>query len=87
MRLSRSGGVAGMTRSREVRLAQLEESDARGVRDLLADPGLEQWAKEEAHPDAFCYGVGCERPSVAVQLPEQALPGWARELLERLLRE
>jgi len=87
VRLSRSGGVAGMTRSREVRLAQLEESDARGVRDLLADPGLEQWAKEEAHPDAFCYGVGCERPSVAVQLPEQALPGWARELLERLLRE
>ena len=87
VRLSRSGGVAGMTRSREVRLAQLGESDARRVRDLLADPGLDRWAEEKAHPDAFCYGVSCDRPAVAVQLPEPALPGWARDLLERLLRE
>ena len=87
VRLSRSGGVAGMTRSREVRLTELGESEARGVRDLLADPGLEQWAEEEARPDAFSYGVSCDRPSVVVQLPEPALPGWARDLLERLLRE
>lgn len=85
VQVTRSGGVAGLTRSTEVHLSELPEPDADAVRSLLTDQQLAMWSQEEARPDTYCYGLRCERPAVDVQLPERALPTEVRDLLERVL--
>lgn len=86
LRLSRSGGVAGMMRSREVRLEELPEGDAHGIRRLLAAPELPEMIEQPARPDAFSYGLREDGDGVDVQIPESALSSETRELLERVLR-
>lgn len=87
LRLSRSGGVAGLTRARELVLDELPEPDARAFRALVEGPQLPRLAAEEpSRPDALCYGVQCERPELNVQVAETVLPHATRSLFERTLR-
>lgn len=84
--LSRSGGVAGLTTSRELSLSELPEPDARAFRSLIEGPQLARLAEEPVRPDVRCYGVWCGRPEVDVEVPETALPRATRSLFERTLR-
>lgn len=87
LRLTRTGGVGGMTRTRELRLGELPPPDARAFRSLLEGPQLPRLADEGTpRPDAFCYGVSCERPALDVQVAESVLPRATRRLFERTLR-
>ncbi|KRE39483.1 hypothetical protein ASG73_03995 [Janibacter sp. Soil728] len=87
VRLTRSGGVAGLTRSRELSLGELPEPDALAFRSLIEGPQLPRLAAEESsRPDALCYGLWCERPELDVQLAESVLPQATRSLFERTLR-
>lgn len=76
-----------MTRTRELRLGELPPPDARAFRSLLEGPQLPRLADEGMpRPDAFCYGVSCERPALDVQVAESVLPRATRRLFERTLR-
>lgn len=87
MQLTRSGGVAGMARSRELSLAELSEPDARAFRSLIEGPQLHRLADEQpGRPDAFCYGLQCDRPELDVQVAESVLPRSTRDLFDRTLR-
>ncbi|MHA7126203.1 protealysin inhibitor emfourin [Janibacter indicus] len=87
LRLTRTGGVAGLTRTRELTLRELPEPDARAFRSLIEGPQLPRLADEAPpRPDAFCYGLSCERPELDVQVAEAALPQATRRLFERTLR-
>ncbi|WP_068261632.1 protealysin inhibitor emfourin [Janibacter limosus] len=87
LRLSRSGGVAGLTRSRELSLGELPERDALAFRSLIEGPQLPRLAVEESsRPDVLCYGLRCERPALDVQVTESVLPRATRDLFERTLR-
>lgn len=87
VRLTRTGGVAGLSQSRVLTLAELPESDALAFHSLLEGPQLPRLADEApGRPDALCYGLSCERPQVDVQLAESVLPSSTRNLFERTLR-
>jgi len=81
----RTGGFAGLTRERSVRLEELPRDDAQCWLSLLGGPQLSALAEGPSHPDAFCYEVRCSLPHVHVSLPEPGLPGEIRDLLERTL--
>ena len=83
--LRRTGGFAGLTRERSVRLAELPGPDAEVWRALLGGGQLQALADSPTHPDAYCYEVCCRAPRLRVSLPEPALPGEVRDLLERTL--
>jgi len=89
VRVRRTGGVAGITRQREVSLDSLPVSDAASWELLLTGGRLrslaEAAAKHRRRPDAFSYTVACTDPEVEVELPEPAVPVEVRELLERTL--
>ena len=87
LHLTRSGGVAGLTRSRELSLGELPRSDALAFRSLIEGPQLPRLAAEgTSRPDALCYGLRCERPELDVQVAESVLPRATRSLFERTLR-
>ncbi|WP_376715359.1 protealysin inhibitor emfourin [Janibacter limosus] len=87
LRLSRSGGVAGLSRSRELSSGELPAPDARAFRSLIEGPQLPRLAAEgTSRPDALCYGLRCERPELDVQVAESVLPRATRSLFERTLR-
>jgi hypothetical protein len=81
----RTGGFAGLTRERAVRLAELPCEDADQWAHLLADRRLSAFANGPARPDACCYEVRCDAPPTQVSLPEPRLPAEVRGLLERTL--
>ncbi|MDF2091290.1 M4 family metallopeptidase [Knoellia sp. 3-2P3] len=81
----RTGGFAGLTRERAVRLAELPRDDADQWAHLLADRRLSAFANGPARPDAYCYEVRCDAPPTQVSLPEPRLPEEVRGLLERTL--
>lgn len=85
LRVSRSGGVAGLTRSQECRLDQLSADAVTHIRPLLdgADPSAQA---EPDRPDAFTYSLTTDDGSVDVQLPQTALSPATREALEEVLR-
>ena len=84
--VSRSGGLAGLVKERTVALGELPKRDASAWRGLLTAPeGLRALADEPAHPDAFCYGIVCERPALDVTIAEHVLPEPTRALLDRTL--
>lgn len=85
VRVSRSGGVAGMTRSQVCRLDELPAPVATRVRSLLS--GVERSvASESPRPDAFTYSLTTEDGATDVRLPQSALSSETREMLEGLLR-
>jgi hypothetical protein len=81
----RTGGFAGLTRERAVRLDQLPRADADQWAHLLAGRRLSAFANGPARPDAYCYEVRCDAPPTQVSLPEPRLPAEVRGLLERTL--
>ncbi|HYN29607.1 MAG TPA: protealysin inhibitor emfourin [Dermatophilaceae bacterium] len=85
----RTGGVAGVTRQRTVTLGELPDPDTERWQRVLAQGVLRRLAARAEgaeHPDAFCYGVRCERPPVDVTIPEPALDHEVKALLDRTLR-
>ena len=85
--MRRTGGFAGLTREASVRLGDLPDDDADAWRTLLAERRLHALAEDipDVVPDSFSYGVRCSRPKVDVTLPEPALPGEVKDLLDRTL--
>lgn len=82
----RTGGFAGLTTERTVRLADLPPGDAKAWQTLLASRELHTMAATApVVPDSFCYGVSCRRPSVDVTIPEPSLRDEVRLLLDRTL--
>jgi hypothetical protein len=81
----RTGGFAGMTRERSVRLGELPREDADQWSLLLATRRLSAFANGPARPDAYCYEVRCAVPPTQVSLSEPRLPEEVRGLLERTL--
>ncbi|GAA3603988.1 hypothetical protein GCM10022199_04690 [Marihabitans asiaticum] len=86
--LTRSGGFAGLTRRRTVRLGEVPQPDRSALERLIEDPRLRALEASDAPgpPDAYCYGLSCDRPPLEVQVPEPQLAPPTRELLERTLR-
>lgn len=92
VRVSRSGGVAGMTRSRVRHLDELPAPVSERLRGLLAgtdpsaaaDPSVA--ATESSRPDAFTYSLGPADGGSGVRLPQSALSPETREMLDELLR-
>lgn len=81
----RTGGFAGMTRERAVRLEELPTEDADQWNHLLANRRLSAFANGPSHPDAYSYEVRCDVPPTRVSMPEPRLPDEVRDLLERTL--
>lgn len=81
----RTGGFAGLTRERAVRLEELPREDADQWSHLLANRRLSAFANGPSHPDAYCYEVRCDAPATQVSMPEPRLPEEVRGLLERTL--
>ena len=81
----RTGGFAGMTRERAVRLEELPREDADQWNHLLMNRRLSAFANGPTHPDAYCYEVRCDAPPTQVSMPEPRLPDEVRDLLERTL--
>jgi len=81
----RTGGLAGLTRERAVRLEELSREDADQWSHLLAHRRLSAFADGPSHPDAYCYEVRCDAPPTRVSMHEPRLPDEVRELLERTL--
>lgn len=86
----RTGGVTGMVRERTVTLAELPDDDTARWQDLFSDGRLRALAaaadaEAGGRPDAFCYGVSCDRPPLDVTLPEPVLTDDVRDLFERTL--
>jgi len=81
----RTGGIAGLTRERTLRLGELPDDDASHWRDLLSGDRLARLADAPTHPDAFCYGVRCQAAGLDVTIPEPALEPGVRDLFERTL--
>lgn len=87
LHVRRTGGFAGLTREASVRLGDLPDDDADAWRTLLAERRLHALAEDipDVVPDSFSYGVRCSSPKVDVTLPEPALPGEVKDLLDRTL--
>lgn len=82
----RSGGVAGISRERRTRLAELPRSDRRAWAGLLTERTLPKLAEaSDPTPDAFCYGVVCRDVELDVEVAEHDLPAHLRALFERTL--
>ncbi|SES29204.1 Thermolysin metallopeptidase, catalytic domain [Pedococcus cremeus] len=81
----RTGGFAGLTRERSVRLEELPGDDADQWTHLLATRRLSAFSNGPIHPDAYCYEVRCDAPPTRVSMPEPRLPEEVRGLLERTL--
>jgi hypothetical protein len=81
----RTGGIAGLTRERTLRLGELPDDDASHWRDLLAGDRLARLAEAPTHPDAFCYGVRCRAAGLDVTIPEPALEPAVPDPFERTL--
>lgn len=84
--VERTGGVAGMRRTRDVDLRTLPSEDAEQWRALLGSPLLQQLSPEPPQPDRYVYRVCCAPAGVDVTAAEQQLPGHVLELFERTLR-
>jgi hypothetical protein len=84
--VERSGGFAGVRRSRDVDLRSLPSEDADQWRALLDSPLLQQLSPEPPQPDRYVYRVCCAPARVDVTAAEQQLPSDVRELFERTLR-
>ena len=81
----RTGGFAGLTRERSVRLEELPGDDADQWSQLLSTRRLSAFSNGPTHPDAYCYEVRCDAPPTQVSMPEPRLPDEVRGLLERTL--
>jgi hypothetical protein len=81
----RTGGFAGLTRERSVRLGELPREDADQWSHLLTTRRLSAFADGPARPDSYCYEVRCAAPPTQVSMPEPRLPEEVRGLLERTL--
>jgi hypothetical protein len=81
----RTGGFAGLTRERSVRLEELPGDDADQWSHLLSTRRLSAFSNGPTHPDAYCYEVRCDAPPTQVSMPEPRLPEEVRGLLERTL--
>jgi len=81
----RTGGLAGLTRERTLRLGELPDDDASHWRALLTGDRLARLADAPTHPDAFCYGVRCDAAGLDVTIPEPGLEPDVRDLFERTL--
>jgi hypothetical protein len=84
--VERSGGLAGMRTSRDVRLTDLPSEEEVAWRRLLGSPLLHELGKQQAQPDRYVYRVACPPVGLDVTASEQQLPGHVRELFERTLR-
>lgn len=92
LRLTRSGGIAGVRLAAEVDTDALGAADADELRRLLRDARL---FERQARPagaaavgaDRFVYRIAVEEGGRRrdVEIDEQSLPGEARPLIERLL--
>lgn len=84
--VSRTGGLAGLTKERSVTLDELPAKDTKAWQGLLAEPkSLTALAQADPQPDAFSYGIACAAPRIDVSISEPALPEHVRALLERTL--
>ena len=84
----REGGFAGLVHERTVTLADLPHEDSAAWSTLLAQPeALQAMSEEPSHPDAYCYGIACATPRIAVKIAEPGLPDATRALLERALSD
>jgi hypothetical protein len=84
--LTRSGGVAGVVRTRTVALSDMPDSDAAQWTDLLASHRLTALADDsDAFPDTFRYEVSCDSYEVDVEVPETALEQHERAHFRRTL--
>ncbi len=83
--VTRSGGFAGLTQEKTVKLAELPPDERQAWSSMLHDRDLLDVRGADVHPDVFCYGIMCTHPPVDVQLPEHAMPQRLLELVLRLL--
>ena len=84
--VERTGGIAGMRTSRDVRLTDLPSDEEVAWRRLLGSPLLHELGEQQAQPDRYVYRVACPPVGLDVTASEQQLPGHVRELFERTLR-
>jgi hypothetical protein len=82
----RSGGVAGTTRERTVRLAELPEDEVLHWQTVFAEGVLSSVAAGPSYPDAFVYSIVCVSIHVDVTVAEPDLPRQVRDLLVRTLQ-
>ncbi len=88
VQVRRTGGFAGLTKERSVKLADLPPDDTKAWQALLVSRELHSMAATApVMPDAFCYGINCQRPSVHVEIPEPSLRDEVRDLFERTLSD
>lgn len=86
VQLGRSGGFAGLSRTREFRVGELPREDASAWKRLLAESLPPEWREDPPQqPDRYVYRVACTEAELDVRLPEARLPGWVRELFRRTL--
>lgn len=84
--LGRSGGAAGMTRSREFRLADLDGPDADHWRRLLGGSQLTDWGSGDTPgADRYTYRVACRSVPLDLNVTEPQLPQDVRDLFRRTL--
>lgn len=85
--VQRSGGFAGITKTRDTTLGELPELDQYRWQTLLASDDLHTLAVHGQHPDEFCYRVASEPLDVDVTVGEKALPKPVKELFQRTLEQ
>ena len=90
VRVTRTGGFAGVSREATVRLDELSGADAATWRSLLGSGVLRQASRIESSDsavrDGFCYSVRCAGQGVDATLDEGVLPDVVRDLLDRTVR-
>lgn len=84
VRVSRSGGFAGLRREREVDLDD-DSDEARALAGLLDSERLHGEPSGAHQPDRFVYQLTDDQ-GLDLTVQEQDLPDEARELLDRALR-
>ena len=85
--VERTGGFAGIPKSRDVDLRSLPSEEAERWRALLESAFLRQLSPERPQPDRYVYRVCCAPAGIDVTAADQQLPDDVRELFERALRQ
>lgn len=93
VQVRRSGGLAGLSKTRSISLEDLPAGQEQQWRSVLGGgtlQAIEARVKDgpsRAVPDGYCYGVICDLPPTDVEIPEQQLPDHLRELFEDTLAD
>ncbi len=83
--LRRTGGFAGLSAERQLRLADLPADDRRAWQRLLVAPTLAEAVDRPGTPDGYSYTVVCQSLGLEVSVAESHLPPHVQSLLERTL--